>query len=52
MAEDLPGLPAAAAGRWLRSVLPALIQDGPWQAEVISGGLSNITYRLRCRAAR
>jgi aminoglycoside phosphotransferase (APT) family kinase protein len=47
MAEDLPGLPAAPAERWLRSVLPELIQDGPWSAEVISGGLSNITYRLR-----
>ena len=47
MADDLPGLPAAAAERWLRSALPALVQDGPWHAEVISGGLSNITYRLR-----
>ena len=47
MAEDLPGLSAAPVERWLRSVLPELIQDGPWSAEVISGGLSNITYRLR-----
>jgi aminoglycoside phosphotransferase (APT) family kinase protein len=47
MADDLPGLPAAPAERWLRSALPGLIQDGPWSAEVISGGLSNITYRLR-----
>jgi aminoglycoside phosphotransferase (APT) family kinase protein len=47
MADDLPGLPAAPVDRWLRSVLPELIQDGPWSAEVISGGLSNITYRLR-----
>jgi aminoglycoside phosphotransferase (APT) family kinase protein len=46
MASDLPGLPAAAAGRWLRETLPDLIQDGPWHAEVISGGLSNITDRL------
>ncbi len=47
MASDLPGLPAAPAGQWLRDALPDLIQDGPWDAEVISGGLSNITYRLR-----
>jgi aminoglycoside phosphotransferase (APT) family kinase protein len=47
MATDLPGLPAAAAERWLRGTLPALITGGPWEAEVISGGLSNITYRLR-----
>ena len=47
MASDLPGLPAAPAERWLREALPGLIQDGPWHAEVISGGLSNITYRLQ-----
>jgi aminoglycoside phosphotransferase (APT) family kinase protein len=46
MAGDLPGLPAAAVERWLCSALPELIQGGPWSAEVISGGLSNITYRL------
>jgi aminoglycoside phosphotransferase (APT) family kinase protein len=47
VASDLPGLPAAVAERWLRAALPGLIADGPWDAEVISGGLSNITYRLR-----
>ena len=47
LTPDLPGLPAAPAERWLRDALPDLIQDGPWDAEVISGGLSNITYRLR-----
>ena len=47
MATDLPGLPAAATERWLRDTLPGLIAGGPWEAEVISGGLSNITYRLR-----
>jgi aminoglycoside phosphotransferase (APT) family kinase protein len=47
VASDLTGLPAAAAERWLRSALPDLILGGPWDAEVISGGLSNITYRLR-----
>jgi aminoglycoside phosphotransferase (APT) family kinase protein len=43
---DLPGLPAAAVRPWLRAALPGLFKDGPWTAEVISGGLSNITYRL------
>jgi aminoglycoside phosphotransferase (APT) family kinase protein len=47
MADDLPGLPAVPVERWLRSALPELILQGPWSAEVISGGLSNITYRLR-----
>jgi aminoglycoside phosphotransferase (APT) family kinase protein len=46
MAEDLPGLPATPAGRWLREALPDLADGGPWRAELISGGLSNITYRL------
>jgi aminoglycoside phosphotransferase (APT) family kinase protein len=46
MAEDLPGLPAAPTGRWLREALPDLANGGPWHAELISGGLSNITYRL------
>jgi aminoglycoside phosphotransferase (APT) family kinase protein len=46
MAEDLPGLPAEPTEKWLRAELPSLLQDGPWRAEVISGGLSNITYRL------
>src|SRR5215470_9184533 len=50
MADDLPGLPSAAAERWLRAELPALFDGGPWRAEVISGGLSNITYRLRLPA--
>ena len=45
MAEDLPGLPAAPAEQWLRGTLPELA-GGPWRAELISGGLSNITYRL------
>ena len=45
--QDLPGLPRAAVGPWLRATLPELSGDGPWTAELISGGLSNITYRLR-----
>jgi aminoglycoside phosphotransferase (APT) family kinase protein len=44
--QDLPGLPKAAVETWLRASLPELFGDGPWKAEVISGGLSNITYRL------
>jgi aminoglycoside phosphotransferase (APT) family kinase protein len=43
---DLPGLPAAAVRPWLRAALPGIAKDGPWTSEVISGGLSNITYRL------
>lgn len=47
MAEELPGLAAAPVGRWLSAALPDLMRDGGrWEAEVISGGLSNITYRL------
>jgi len=45
--QDLPGLPAAAVGPWLRTALPGLFDGRPWTAELISGGLSNITYRLR-----
>ena len=43
---DLPGLPAAAVRPWLRAALPGVFSGGPWTAELISGGLSNITYRL------
>jgi aminoglycoside phosphotransferase (APT) family kinase protein len=43
---DLPGLPAAAVGPWLRAALPGMYSGGPWTAELISGGLSNITYRI------
>jgi aminoglycoside phosphotransferase (APT) family kinase protein len=52
MAEDLPGLPAAPVEKWLRSVLPDEFANGPWHAEVISGGLSNITYRLHLPSGR
>ena len=45
-APELPGLPRAAVQPWLRATLPGLFGDGPWTAEIISGGLSNITYRL------
>ena len=46
MADDLPGLPAAPVERWLGDALPGLFDGGPWRTELISGGLSNITYRL------
>ncbi len=44
--KDLPGLPAEPLDAWLRAELPDRHAGGPWTAEVISGGLSNITYRL------
>jgi aminoglycoside phosphotransferase (APT) family kinase protein len=43
---DLPGLPYAPVDRFLRAALPDLTRDAPWTADVLSGGLSNITYRL------
>jgi aminoglycoside phosphotransferase (APT) family kinase protein len=43
---DLPGLPYGPVDRFLRTALPDLTQDAPWTADVLSGGLSNITYRL------
>jgi aminoglycoside phosphotransferase (APT) family kinase protein len=46
MITDLPGLSVAALDDWLRRELHDLVGSGPWSAEVISGGLSNITYRL------
>lgn len=42
---DLPGLPGEPTRRWLQGVLGQA--DGEYHAEVISGGLSNITYRVR-----
>ena len=44
--SDLPGLPAAAFGRWFAANLPDVAGDS-WTAEVIAGGLSNVTYRVR-----
>lgn len=43
---DLPGLPAAGIDAWLRATLPDLYNGASWTGDVISGGLSNITYRL------
>ena len=45
--DDLPGLPRATVDPWLRHALPDLVGDAGWSAELISGGLSNITYRLQ-----
>jgi aminoglycoside phosphotransferase (APT) family kinase protein len=44
--NELPGLPSVAFDEWLRQELPDYIGDGDWYAELISGGLSNITYRV------
>ena len=42
--EEVRGLPRAGFTRWAADHLPQL---GPnWRAETISGGLSNITYRV------
>lgn len=45
--QNLPGLPATPFSEWLKSAVPGLFRSGGWSGEVISGGLSNITYRLR-----
>jgi aminoglycoside phosphotransferase (APT) family kinase protein len=42
--DEVPGLPRATFTEWARERLPQLGHD--WRAEVISGGLSNITYRV------
>ena len=44
--RNLPGLPFSTVDPWLRQALPALVGDGQWSADLLSGGLSNITYRL------
>lgn len=44
-ASEVPGLPRASFTAWAREQLAQLGDE--WQAEVISGGLSNITYRVR-----
>jgi aminoglycoside phosphotransferase (APT) family kinase protein len=47
--EETPGLPREAFTRWARAALPGVGER--WRAEVVSGGLSNITYRLHGEAA-
>jgi len=44
---DLPGLPGEPVTRWLAATLGEAGPGDGYAAEVISGGLSNITYRLR-----
>jgi aminoglycoside phosphotransferase (APT) family kinase protein len=46
MSTDLPGLPATAVRTWLRGALPDTDIPEQWSASIISGGLSNITYRI------
>ncbi|TQJ49100.1 phosphotransferase family protein [Phycicoccus sp. SLBN-51] len=43
--EETPGLPQETFTRWASAKLPQL--GDAWRAEVISGGLSNLTYRVR-----
>ena len=43
-AEEVRGIPRASFTAWARTALPGLGDD--WVATVISGGLSNITYRV------
>ncbi|GAB3678413.1 phosphotransferase family protein [Angustibacter aerolatus] len=43
--DVLPGLDVAALSRWLDAELPGL-RAGPLRAELITGGRSNLTYRL------
>jgi aminoglycoside phosphotransferase (APT) family kinase protein len=42
----LPGLESTAAREWLRAARPDVGNGGSWHAEIISGGLSNLTYRI------
>jgi aminoglycoside phosphotransferase (APT) family kinase protein len=43
--EETPGLPRETFTRWAATAVPEV--GAGWRAEVISGGLSNITYRIR-----
>jgi aminoglycoside phosphotransferase (APT) family kinase protein len=45
--DGLPGLPAEPIAQWLRRMVPGDLRDQSWSAELISGGLSNLTYRVR-----
>ncbi|WAM19236.1 phosphotransferase family protein [Rhodococcus sp. JS3073] len=45
--EEVVGLPRASVDRWLRSAVGDRFDLAGWYAEPISGGLSNLTYRLR-----
>ena len=45
--RDVPGLPREAVSTWFAKTLPELAAEDTWTAEIIAGGLSNITYRVR-----
>jgi aminoglycoside phosphotransferase (APT) family kinase protein len=49
--HDLPGLPRKSVDGWLRDALADTVSAGDWQAALISGGLSNITYRITVAGA-
>lgn len=44
--KDPPGLDVAGLGRWLAREHPGLTGDGPLSADLITGGRSNLTYRV------
>jgi aminoglycoside phosphotransferase (APT) family kinase protein len=48
--EDLPGLDLAALTQWLDDKLPGL-RVGQLRAELVTGGRSNLTYRVDDRAS-
>lgn len=43
---EVAGLPREQVAAWLREAVPSLDLGPHWTAEIITGGLSNITYRL------
>ncbi|EFQ83669.1 phosphotransferase enzyme family [Aeromicrobium marinum DSM 15272] len=44
---DAPrGLDLDALRTWLTREVPGLLGDGPWEASLITGGKSNLTYRV------
>lgn len=45
-AHALPGLDVAALESWLRREHPELLADRPLTAQLIVGGLSNLSYRI------
>lgn len=45
--DEVVGLPRAPVDRWLRAAVGDRFDLAGWYAEPISGGLSNLTYRLR-----
>ncbi|MEV0274277.1 phosphotransferase family protein [Hamadaea sp. NPDC050747] len=43
---DLPGLPIEPVTAYLRDRLPDADPTAPWQADLLTGGRSNLTYRI------